>query len=155
MDPSWQRKKVLINVTESRSSHSLPSQHSFFIWCSPPVVGLVSSNNFAGSLKYVYFNEISIIYELKKGNPKVHYIGMLDPEFYDADVEVIPITFPFPSSHIWWDNSRTESLNISFDFKSARSIGVLAYCDVSTITGHGYWLVSEQNPFVCKYFMLR
>lgn len=104
--------------------------------------GLVSSNNFAGSLKYVFFNEISIIYELKKGNPKVHYIGMLDPEFYDTDVEVIPITFPFPSSHIWWQNQRSESLNITFDFKSARNIGVLAHCDVFTATGHGYWLVN-------------
>lgn len=37
--------------------------------------GLSSHNNFPGSLKYVYYNDISILYELKKGNPKVHYIG--------------------------------------------------------------------------------
>jgi len=103
--------------------------------------GLVSHNNFAGSLKYVFFNDISIIYELKRGNPKVHYIGVLDPEFYEADVEVIPITFPFPSAHIWWDNKKPDSLNITFDFKSARSFGVLASCNVSTSTGNGNWLV--------------
>ncbi|KAL0270939.1 UNVERIFIED_CONTAM: hypothetical protein PYX00_008205 [Menopon gallinae] len=110
--------------------------------------GLVSNNNFAGSLKYVFFNGISIIYELKKGNPKVHYIGVLEPEFYETDVEVIPITFPFPSSHIWWDNHKSGSLNITFDFKSARSIGVLAYCDVATSTGRGYWLVRVVNDEV-------
>lgn len=38
--------------------------------------GLYSNNNFAGALKYVFYNDISILYELKKGNPKVHYIGM-------------------------------------------------------------------------------
>lgn len=37
--------------------------------------GLSSHNNFAGCLKYVFYNDISILYELKKGNPKVHYIG--------------------------------------------------------------------------------
>lgn len=39
--------------------------------------GLSSHNNFPGSLKYVFYNDISILYELKKGNPKVHYIGKL------------------------------------------------------------------------------
>jgi Laminin G domain len=37
--------------------------------------GLASNNHFAGALKYVYYNDISVLYELKKGNPKVHYIG--------------------------------------------------------------------------------
>lgn len=37
--------------------------------------GLMSHNNFVGSLKYTFYNDISILYELKKGNPKVHYIG--------------------------------------------------------------------------------
>lgn len=37
--------------------------------------GLASNNNFAGSFKYVYYNDVNILYELKKGNPKVHYIG--------------------------------------------------------------------------------
>lgn len=37
--------------------------------------GLASHNNFAGCLKYVFYNDISILYELKKGNPKVHYHG--------------------------------------------------------------------------------
>lgn len=39
--------------------------------------GLSSNNNFVGALKYVFYNDISILYELKKDNPKVHYIGML------------------------------------------------------------------------------
>lgn len=39
--------------------------------------GLSSNNNFVGSLKYTFYNDISILYELKKGNPKVHYIGEL------------------------------------------------------------------------------
>lgn len=39
------------------------------------ISGLASNNNFAGSLKYVYYNDISVLYELKNKNPKVHYIG--------------------------------------------------------------------------------
>lgn len=38
--------------------------------------GLRSQNNFAGALKYVFYNDISVLYELKrKENAMVHYIG--------------------------------------------------------------------------------
>lgn len=38
--------------------------------------GLSSQNNFAGALKYVFYNDISILYELKRNeNAMVHYIG--------------------------------------------------------------------------------
>lgn len=70
-----------------------------------------------GSLKYVFYNDISIIYELNKNNPKVHYIGILRPEFYESDVRIIPITFPFSASHIWWHNDHVDSLSLSFHFK--------------------------------------
>lgn len=46
--------------------------------------GLSSNNNFAGALKYVYYNDISILYELKKGNPKVHYIGKYKVGIYSG-----------------------------------------------------------------------
>lgn len=101
--------------------------------------GLASNNNFAGSLKYVYYNDISILYELKKGNPKVHYIGVLEAEFYEADVEVIPITYPFATSHIWWPIDQSSKLTIKFDFRSSRNTAVLAYSEVTTAEGNGYW----------------
>ena len=34
-------------------------------------LGLLAFNNFVGNLKYVFFNDISILFELKMGNPKV------------------------------------------------------------------------------------
>ncbi|KAK9892824.1 hypothetical protein WA026_022286 [Henosepilachna vigintioctopunctata] len=52
--------------------------------------------------------------------------GILEPEFYEADVTKIPITFPFSSSHIWWPNNRTDSLSLSFHFKSSTNLSVLA-----------------------------
>lgn len=107
--------------------------------------GMVSHNNFAGCLRYVFFNDISIIYELRKMNPKVHYIGVLRPEFYEEDVTVIPITYPFASSHIWWPNNRMNSLHLSLDFKSSRSMAVLAASDVITATGVGFWEIRVVN----------
>lgn len=65
----------------------------------------------------MFYNDISIIYELNKNNPKVHYIGILRPEFYESDVQIIPITFPFSASHIWWHNAHVDSLSLSFHFK--------------------------------------
>jgi hypothetical protein len=104
--------------------------------------GLMSYNNFVGCLKYAFFNDISILYELKKGNPKVHYIGVLEPEMYETDVEVIPITFPFPSSYVWWPNRQRDNFTLKFSFKSNRSMAVLASSSVTTATGNGYWEVS-------------
>lgn len=107
--------------------------------------GMSSYNNFAGSLRYVFYNDISIIYELRRMNPKVHYIGVLRPEFYEDDVQVIPITYPFSSSHIWWPNNQLMSLSLSLDFKSSRSMGVLAASDVTTAAGVGYWEIRVVN----------
>ncbi|XP_068991293.1 axotactin isoform X2 [Neodiprion pinetum] len=107
--------------------------------------GLVSHNNFAGSFKYVFFNDKSIIYELKRSNPMVHYIGILEPEYYEADVEVIPITYPFAGSHIWWPNTESNSLKLNFDFKSSKPLAVLASSDTKNIDGIGYWEVRLVN----------
>ncbi|XP_043670095.1 neurexin-4 isoform X1 [Vespula pensylvanica] len=112
--------------------------------------GLVSYNNFVGSLKYVFFNDKSIIYELKRSNPMVHYIGVLEPEYYEADVEVIPITYPFAGSHIWWPIEKTDSLKLNFDFKSSKPIAVVASGDVKSNRGLGYWelrLVNDEIRF--------
>jgi len=92
-------------------------------------------------LKYVFFNDKSIIYELKRSNPMVHYIGVLEPEYYEADVEVIPITYPFAESHIWWPVERTDSLKLNFDFKSSKSIAVVASGDIKSSHGVGFWEV--------------
>nr|XP_018912970.1 PREDICTED: neurexin-3 isoform X1 [Bemisia tabaci]XP_018912971.1 PREDICTED: neurexin-3 isoform X1 [Bemisia tabaci]XP_018912972.1 PREDICTED: neurexin-3 isoform X1 [Bemisia tabaci] len=107
--------------------------------------GLKSYNNFAGSLKYVFFNEISILYELRRGNPKVHYIGMLDPEFTEAEVETIPITFPFPFSHVWWPNSYQDNLELQFDFKSKKNMAILAAFDSNITNGEGSWEMKVVN----------
>lgn len=132
--------------------------------------GLLSHNNFVGSLKYVYYNDISILYELQRGNPKVHYhgecvwgkcdkggkyimcgwyfylvAGVLEAEFFENEVNVIPITYPFATSHIWWPINHAEEFNIKFDFRSSRPGAVLAYSDVTTSAGNGFWEVSVRS----------
>ncbi|CAG9793731.1 unnamed protein product [Diatraea saccharalis] len=110
--------------------------------------GLKSFNNFAGNLKYVYYNDVSILYELKQNNTKVHYIGVLDPEFEEIDIELIPITYPFATSHIWWPLNQTNSINLIFDFKTSKNMAVLAYSQITS--GQGYWevrMVKEEIRF--------
>ncbi|XP_058465792.1 axotactin isoform X2 [Malaya genurostris] len=101
--------------------------------------GLASNNNFVGSLKYVFYNDVSVLFELKKGNPKVHYIGTLQEEFHDTEVDVIPITFSYAKSHIWWPMNNEDVLNLKFDFKSSKATAVLAYSEVKTSEGQGFW----------------
>lgn len=77
----------------------------------------------------------------------VHYIGVLEPEFYEEDVEVIPITYPFAASHIWWPIDSTDTLKLNFDFKSSKSIAVVASGDVRSDRGDGVWEVSYNFIF--------
>ncbi|XP_028171910.1 contactin-associated protein-like 5 isoform X3 [Ostrinia furnacalis] len=110
--------------------------------------GLKSFNNFAGNLKYVYYNDVSILYELKQNNTKVHYIGVLDAEFEEIDIEVIPITYPFATSHIWWPLNQSNSINLIFDFKTSKNMAVLAYSQITS--GQGYWevrMIKEEIRF--------
>lgn len=85
--------------------------------------------------------EKKILPWLLSDNPHVCITGVLEAEFYEADVEVIPITFPFATSHIWWPINQPDRLNIKFDFRSNRTTAVLAYGEVTTSEGNGFWEV--------------
>ncbi|XP_018318790.1 contactin-associated protein like 5-1 [Agrilus planipennis] len=138
-------EKVTLNITGNTLLYIDPE---IYIGGGPELqkrIGLLSGNNFAGCIKYVFYNDISIIYELKKMNPKVHYIGILRPEFYEADVDVIPITYPFSSSYIWWPNNQTDQLTLAFDYKSSSNLSVLASSEAKT---GFYWEIRVVNDEV-------
>ncbi|XP_048487493.1 contactin-associated protein-like 4 [Plutella xylostella] len=151
-------KTVIVHLDHKTEVYEIPGDAKFL--CIDPEIyicggpdlhkmkGLKSFNNFAGNLKYVYYNDVSILYELKQNNPKVHYIGVLDPEFEDIDIEVIPITYPFATSHIWWPLNQSHSINLIFDFKTSKNMAVLAYSQITS--GQGYWevrMVKEEIRF--------
>ncbi|KRT78663.1 EGF domain-containing protein, partial [Oryctes borbonicus] len=142
---SLNKEKRILNITGNSLLYIDPE---IYIAGGPELrkkKGLRSINNFAGSIKYVFFNDVSIIYELKKMNPKVHYIGILSAEFFEDDVKVIPVTYPFPSSHIWWPNNYTDKLSLMFDFKTSSNLSVLASSEAKT--GY-YWEVRVVNDEV-------
>lgn len=142
---SLNEEKVLLDINGSPMLYIDPE---IYIGGGPELqkkTGLKSRNNFAGCLKYVFFNDISIIYELNKNNPKVHYIGILQPEYEEIDVKEIPITFPFASSHIWWLNNYIDNLSLSFNFKSSSNLSVLASSETKTKL---YWEVRVVNDEV-------
>lgn len=106
-----------------------------------PCAGQASENNFVGSLKYAYFNDINLLYELHKGSPRAQYVSLLPPEYGLSEVRILPLTLPFPASHVLWPLSSRRNLTLKFDFKSARAMAVLASGNVSTPRGTGYWEV--------------
>lgn len=69
-------------------------------------------------------------------------VGVLETEFEENEVHVIPITYPFATSHIWWPINQAKEFNIKFDFRSTRTNAILAYTDVITKDGNGFWEVS-------------
>lgn len=75
----------------------------------------------------------------------VVFVGVLEAEFQENEVNVIPITYPFATSHIWWPINHAEEFNIKFDFRSSRTSAILAYSDVTTQAGNGFWEVSSNS----------
>lgn len=71
------------------------------------------------------------------------FVGVLEAEFQENEVNVIPITYPFATSHIWWPINHAEEFNIKFDFRSSRTSAILAYSDVTTQAGNGFWEVRK------------
>uniref|UniRef100_A0A8D8Y5X7 Contactin-associated protein-like 2 n=1 Tax=Cacopsylla melanoneura TaxID=428564 RepID=A0A8D8Y5X7_9HEMI len=109
--------------------------------------GLKSHNSFVGSLKYVFYNDISILAELARRSPRVHYIGALDPELFEAPVQTIPITFAYPSAHFEWRLNNSEWLQLGMEFKSNRSVGILASGEIMNGQGAviGFWELRDIN----------
>lgn len=145
---NWIRKQVDVHIKFFFSMIDFGFQLKyqflqFVCFFAPSLTGLRSFNNFVGSLKYVFYNDVSILYELNKTNPKVHYIGVLEPAFEEENITVIPMTFPFPSSHFWWRRSALyDSLSLTFEFKSSRNVAVLASSEVKLHNSTGIWEVS-------------
>lgn len=145
-----QEQTVFVYLDDITATYEIPGNVKY-VYIDPEIYicggpdlhkmkGLKSFNNFAGNLKYVYYNDVSILYELKQSNPKVHYIGVLvDPEFEEIDIELIPITYPFATSHIWWPLNQSQSINLGFEFKTSKNMAVLAYSQITS--GQGYWEV--------------
>ncbi|XP_059474027.1 axotactin isoform X2 [Neocloeon triangulifer] len=108
-----------------------------------------SKNNFVGSLKYAYFNDVNLLYELAKGSARANYVSIFKPDYKDEDVRTLPLTFPFPASHIIWDLSSKHHLNLHFYYKSSKGMAVLASGNVSA-PSPGYWelrVVNEEVRF--------
>ena len=59
--------------------------------------------------------------------------------------QVIPITYPFASAHIWWPNNHTDKLSLVLDIKSSTNLSVLASSEAQT--GY-YWEIRIVNDEV-------
>lgn len=64
--------------------------------------------------------------------------------FYEVDIQVVPITFPFTAAHIKWPIERPHSLALTFDFKTSRSMAVLASANVTINSISAYWEVNSK-----------
>ncbi|XP_065333627.1 axotactin isoform X4 [Cloeon dipterum] len=108
-----------------------------------------SKNNFVGSLKYAYFNDVNLLYELAKGNARARYVSLFKPDFKEEEVGILPLTFPFPASHVLWNLQSKHHLNVHFYYKSSKGMAVLASGNV-TAPAPGFWelrVVNEEVRF--------
>lgn len=101
---------------------------------------------------------MNLLYELEKGSARAHYVSVFPPELEETEVLTLPITFPFPASHILWPLASTKSFKMHFYFKSSKAMAVLASGNI-TAPNPGYWevhkliflifIVNKKNVSVC------
>jgi hypothetical protein len=94
---------------------------------------------------------VNLLYELEKGSPRAHYVSVFPPELKETEVLTLPITFPFPASHILWPVANKTQFKMHFYFKSSRANAVLASGNI-TAPNPGYWEVIL--TFLSQYYEL-
>jgi hypothetical protein len=59
----------------------------------------------------------------------------------------VPITIPFTTSGFRISNPSTEELKLRFSFRSDEYFGTLAYSEIRTLQGSGFWEVGVYTGF--------
>nr|AAD29408.1 AXO [Drosophila melanogaster] len=145
-----QRKVLELPATASGNMLFDPEIYFGGGWELHKKKGLASHNYFVGSLKYVYYNTISILYELQRGNPKVHYHGVLEAEFVENEVNVIQSHYPFATSHIWWPIITPRNLILNSISAAVGRARCWPTVTLTTSAGNGFWeirLTSDKLSF--------
>ena len=78
--------------------------------------------------------------------PQARHHGLTGPVFDECTLQnTVPITIPFAESGFRITNPKPDELNLRFEFKPEGLYGTLAYSDIKTSKGDGYWEVTTQN----------
>ena len=99
--------------------------------------GLHVTQSFVGCLRNVYFNEISVLYELSQGSPQCAYQGGLSPLFTCKALQEIPFSFPKSSSMLRWVTKRQQELSVQFKFRTIRMEAILFYVQLMSWKSEG------------------
>ncbi|XP_050401820.2 axotactin isoform X2 [Patella vulgata] len=117
--------------------------------------GLQITQSFVGCLRNVYFNDVSVLYNLKSGKKNCEYQGGRSAQYGCDPIQEIPITFPMAGSMLRWDVPKNDNLSVSFRFRTVREMAILFSVELLARDGfggyeYGYlevW-VKEGKPFL-------
>ena len=78
---------------------------------------------------------------------KAQYHGSTEPVIKETcDLQnTVPITIPFAEAGFRISNPSPEELKLKFKFRTKEIFGTVAYSDIRTLKGEGFWEVRESN----------
>ncbi|XP_069943714.1 axotactin-like isoform X3 [Cherax quadricarinatus] len=113
--------------------------------------GLRSLNSFMGCLKNVFFNDISILQQLKEGNKSTRYIGMSQQPPLDSKCnkkDMVQVTLSTESASIKLTNPNPENYRILISFRPSISRSVVASGYVYVLNTWSEWEIHHDENYV-------
>ncbi|XP_036355728.1 contactin-associated protein-like 4 [Octopus sinensis] len=115
--------------------------------------GLEVTQNFIGCLRNIYFNDKSILYDLRYGKGSTQYHGGTAVSYGCNSIRNIPLSFPRVGTMLTLENPVKDDLDIQLEFRTIKDTAVLLYATLSTfnsLEGHDIGtlqvLLSDGHP---------
>lgn len=94
--------------------------------------GLKVTQNFIGCLQNIYFNDVSVLYDLKHGNGSTQYHGGPNVQYGCEPIQNTPLSFPRIGTLLSLNLTDKYNLELQMQFRTIQETAILLYIGLTT-----------------------
>lgn len=96
------------------------------------ILGLKVTQNFIGCLQNIYFNDVSVLYDLKHGNGSTQYHGGPNVQYGCEPIQNTPLSFPRIGTLLSLNLTEKYNLELQMQFRTIQETAILLYIGLTT-----------------------